>query len=423
MLNLLQILLAEFTAKLDATEGAVFREAHFPEMAHKIKVAIGMRRVGKTYFLFQTIRQLIQQENIPLQRILYLNFEDDRLAPCSQQQFRDMLEGFYKLYPENHDNTCYLFLDEVQNVQEWALVIRRFFDTKKVQIYLTGSSAKLLSKEIATSLRGRSLATEIWPYSFNEYLLANKIQFDKSLLGQRTRDLLIKQLQHYLEQGGLPETIDTMQTEQKQLLQDYTELVIMRDIVERYNITNIALIKYLIKTVLKNPGSGFSINKFTNDVKSQGLTGSKNTILDYLHYIEDAYLAFPVPLYSESIRKTLTNPRKMYVIDSGLSRAFTFSLNNNTGHLFENMIYLDLRRQGHKIHYYLTKERYEVDFLSEDRLGNKCLYQVVWDATNQQTMERELRALDAAKIELKMPGKIITPDVYIDGLHLGLPLA
>lgn len=416
MNHLLPILLSEFKEHFDATAKFVSRHVQFPELPNKIKVAIGMRRTGKTSFLFQTIRQLLQDKKIPWTRFLYLNFEDDRLSPCSQQQFRELLEGFYKIYPENHDEVCYFFLDEVQNIEDWALVIRRFFDTKKIQIYLTGSSAKLLSKEIATSLRGRSIPIEIWPYSFQEYLSAQNINLEPGLRGQKTQDILLKHLKLYIAHGGFPETIGTQLIDQRQLLQDYTELVIMRDIVERHSVTNISLLKYLIKTLLKNTAGGFSVHKFANDIKSQGLSGSKNTIYDYLSYIEDAYLAFLLPLYSESMRKMMSNPRKIYAVDSGLVNAFSFGLNQNSGHLFENLIFLDLKRAGHKIHYYLTKERYEIDFLTEDRFGEKHFYQVVWDTSDKKTLEREMRAIKSAENELKIQGKLVTPENYINGV-------
>lgn len=414
MIDLLKILLAEFRSNFDQTANNIPRNCEFPKLPQKIKVALGMRRVGKTQFIFQTIRELIQEKGIPYQQILYINFEDDRLFPSDQKQLRELLEGFYSLYPDNHDQTCYFFLDEIQNVDDWAMVIRRFFDSKKIQIYLTGSSAKLLSKEIATSLRGRAINLEIWPLSFEEYLCAHQVKPEEELFGQKSRDLLLEHLQNYLHQGGFPETIFATESDRRQILQSYVELVIIRDIVERYEIKNIALIKYLINFVLKNPASTFSINKFANDLKSQGISGSRNTLYDYMHYIEDAYLAFSVPLFSESIRKVQSNPKKLYTVDPGLVRAFSFSINDNHGHLFENMIFLDLRRSGHKIYYYLTKERYEIDFLTEDKLGRQHMYQVVWDDSDEKTMERETRALKAAESELNIKGSIITPYNYIE---------
>lgn len=409
-------LLAEFYAELEEYDNnAISRHAKFSSLPNKIKVAIGMRRVGKTYFLMQKVKSLLN-EKVSIQQIFYINFEDDRLIPVKEDKLRWLVDQFYSLYPENHNKKCYLFFDEIQNAAGWPLYIRRIFDTKKVEIYLSGSSAKLLSKEIATSLRGRSMATEIWPFSFNEYLLANKVKLP-SVVGQAQRDKLNPYLLKYINEGGFPETINIELIERIKLLQSYVDLVILRDIAERYSISNLSLLKYMIKCLIKNVGSGFSINKFFNDVKSQGYTVAKDTLHDYLGYIEDAYLAFAVPLYDSSIRKVQTNPKKIYTIDTGLANAFTFSSSRNYGHLFENLIYLDLRRKGHEIYYYLTQERYEIDFLSIDKFGSLHLSQVVWDVEDNETLHREERALKAAEKELGTKGKIITPKEYLNSLH------
>lgn len=412
--DLLKLLLADFHEKLSEADDDLPRDFVFPDVPNKINVALGMRRVGKTTCVLQKIKHLIHEEKIALSKILYLNLEDDRLQPCSQAKLRELIEAFYALYPENHDKLCYLFFDEIQIAEDWQVLLRRIFDTKKVQIFLSGSSAKLLSKEIHTSLRGRALASEIWPYSFNEYLRANKLSFKSDILGQKHRDILQQQLQNYLSVGGFPEVCNTPTERRRDMLQSYVDVVIMRDIVERYGITNISLLKYLIKTLLKNTATGFAVNKFYKDIKSQGLSGAKNTLHDYLQYIEDAYLSFSVPLYSESIRKSQSNPRKIYAVDPGLAKAYSFGFNQNLGHLFETMVYLDLRRRGYEIYYYLTQERYEIDFVGIDNLGKPKLFQVVWDIGNEETLHREQRALQAAQNELKIEGEIITPKTYIE---------
>lgn len=412
MNELIQELLEELQAKITAFTSSTVRKVQFSAAPNKIKVAIGMRRVGKTYLLLQTIQNLLKK-NIPFNRILYLNFEDDRLFPASQETLRNLIDGFYSLHPENHHHLCYLFLDEIQNVESWPRVIRRYFDTKQTEIYLTGSSAKLLSKEIATSLRGRSIATEVWPFSFNEYLLAKNFPLKTEVLGKITRDHLQQQLTNYLQEGGFPETTHQQSFDRPRILQDYVDVVIFRDIIERHKITNITLIKYMIKTLLKNTGSLFSANKFFNDLKSQGFVISKTTVHDYLGYLEDAYMIFTVPLYAESVRKTKTNPRKIYGIDTGLVNAYTTSFSHNWGHLFENLIYLDMKRQSREVYYYLTKERYEVDFLTKDLSGDWHLYQVVWDTSDNETLQRETRALHAAEKELGIKGTLITPASYV----------
>jgi len=416
MHTLLPTLLEEFYEKLFEAKNGVRRIFSFPDLPKKINVTLGMRRTGKTYSLLQYINYLLQQGKIPREQILYLNLEDDRFIPCTQDSLRDLIESFYALYPQNHDKLCYLFLDEIQNVENWSILIRRLFDTKKLRVYLTGSSSKLLSKEIHTSLRGRALATEIWPYSFKEYLLANQITFKSNLLSKKNRDLMQHHLTAYLHIGGFPEVTEMPEEKRRQLLQGYVDVVIMRDIVERYHITSITLLKYMIKFLLNNIGCTFSIIKFFNDVKTQGLQCSKNTLYDYLHYLEDAYLIFTIPLYSESVRKTQSNPRKIYAVDSGLVNAYLIGSSKNYGHLFENLIFLELKRQGHKIFYYLTSERYEVDFLTIDAKGKKHLYQVVWDISDKHTMERENRALKIAEKELHLKGTLITPDAFIESM-------
>ena len=235
--TLISLLLVEFQDKLKSMHDLVSRSATFPNVDNKIKVAIGMRRTGKTYFIFQKIIQLVS-EKVPLTQILYINLEDDRLLPLSRGKLAGLLDGFYSVYPENHDKKCYLFLDEIQNVDDWAIVIRRFFDSKHVEIYLTGSSAKLLSKEIATSLRGRSLATEIWPYDFSEYLAAKHHFIDNTLHSSKTRDQLMQAFRQYLESGGFPEVVSYEQITREQTLQDYVTIVTYRDIINPYNIFN-----------------------------------------------------------------------------------------------------------------------------------------------------------------------------------------
>jgi predicted AAA+ superfamily ATPase len=429
---LLSTLLEEFQTKIAATIDAVEREVKLPNLPDKIMVAIGMRRTGKSYFLLQTIKQLLEQDHISLSRILYIDFEDDRLTPFTTQQLSALLDSFYTLYPENHDQLCYLFLDEIQNIENWQLVVRRYFGTKKVKIYITGSSAKLLSKEIATSLRGRSVATEIWPFSFTEYLQAKGTRLPKTY-GKKNLDQLKVWLKNYIKQGGFPEPVamdvfkDTPSNQfssytdsassnvghRRYILQNYLDAVVLRDIVERYKITNITLIRYIVKFLLKNVGGRFSANTLFNDAKSQGLAVSKTTVHDYLGYIEDAYLAFSVPIYSESLRKTHSNPRKIYAVDTGLVNACTFGFSENIGRQFENLIYLDLRRARHEIYYYLTATRKEVDFLTQDPEGKRHLFQVCWDMGNTETQERELAALHEAEKELGIKGECITPETYL----------
>ncbi|MFT3741166.1 MAG: ATP-binding protein [Gammaproteobacteria bacterium] len=414
--NLMQTLLAEIKDRLDLLDhNGVVRHAKFPDVANKIKVAIGIRRACKTYLCLQTAKQLLQ-DGVPLSRILYLNLEDDRLLPLTEQTLSHLIEAFYTLYPENHDQPCYLFLDEIQNVENWPMVVRRFFDSRRTQIYLTGSSAKLLSKEIATVLRGRAIALEVWPFNFTEYLAAQKVVIPPLLAAKKNQDMLHQHFLKYLKEGGFPEVMGLSFEHQIQILQDYVDVVIFRDIIERYGITNVTLIKYLIKTLMNSVASRFSVNKYFNDLKSQGMSVSKNTLHEYMGYIEDAFLAFTVPLFAESIRKVQTSPKKIYLVDSGLYYAYSNSFSQNLGRIFENFIYLELRRSKHEIHYYVTKSGYEVDFLTIDLHRKMKLYQIVWNIDDVETMNREQRALNEAKQELGIDGEIVTPHTFLEKL-------
>lgn len=412
MEDIIQTLQEEFRSILNQTESSIHRDYQFPEAENMIKVAIGMRRSGKTYFLYQTIRQLLKKQ-VPLDRILYINFEDDRILPLDLKTMGRMVDTWYTLNPENHHHCCYIFLDEVQNVPGWHVVLRRLMDTKNVQIYVTGSSAKLLSTEIATTLRGRSLATEIFPYRYSEFLATHHLSLPKKPFGNITMDQQRAYLTDYFRVGGFPGVQFMQANEHLETLQNYVETVIFRDIVERHQVTNLVLLKYLIQSLLKNCAAPFAINKFYNDIKSQGHKVAKDTLHSYLGYVEDAYLIFTVPIFTESLRTLQTKPKKVYAIDNGLIKANTLNPSDNVGKLLENQIYLDLRRQGKKIYYYQTSDGYEVDFLTKDIHGQYELIQVVWEALLPETIQREERALRQAESELGFPGRLIDWKTYI----------
>jgi hypothetical protein len=409
---ILQTLQEEFRAALSFIEKSIPRRYQWPEAKNAIKVAVGMRRAGKTYFLFQTIRQFLSQ-GLPPDSVLYLNFEDDRMLPMDHKAMGQLIDAWYTLYPENHNRCCYLFLDEVQNVEGWPLVLRRILDTKNIQIYVTGSSAKLLSKEIATSLRGRALAIEISPYSYLEYLTAHHREFPSKPFGKKTFDHQREYLLDFFHIGGFPGVQVIPPNEQLETLQNYVETVIFRDIVERHQINNVALLRYFIDSLLKNIGSLFSIHKFYKDIKSQGHKVAKDTLHSYLAYLEDAFLIFTVPIFTESLRQAQTTPKKIYAIDNGLASANAFNLSENLGGKLKNQVYLDLRRQGKKIFYYHTANGHEVDFVTQDIHGKYEILQVVWEASDPLTLEREERALREAEKELGFPGKLIDWTNYI----------
>jgi hypothetical protein len=208
--------------------------------------------------------------------------------------------------------------------------------------------------------------------------------------------------------------------DRRQTLQSYVDVAILRDIVERHSIANPTLVRYLIRTLIASAGSKFSVNKFYNDLRSQGLEVSKNTIHAYLEHVEDAFLAFLVPIHTESVRKRNVNPRKVYVADPGLVRAFSLQ-SENRGARFENVVYIDLRRRRCAVAYHVTRSGFEVDFVARFPDGRSRVYQVASDVGDAATLEREERALREGSDELGIDGMLVTPANYYSEFLAGSP--
>lgn len=388
------------------------RELRLDAPGDRIRVAIGMRRTGKTCLLIQTMKDLLA-DGVPESSILFLNLEDDRLQPLDQEGGTRIIDDFFSCMPENHDRETHIFLDEVHALPGWSRLVRRLQDTRRARLYLTGSSAKLLSREIATELRGRSMATEVWPFGFREWLAASGHPGAPAMpLGQRAVDQLRPRLLEYLDQGGFPEVRGLEPTLRLRILQDYVDVVVLRDVTERHGITNLSLARYFTRTLLRSAGRSLSVNKLYNDLRSQGRQVSKDSLYEFLAHFEDAFLCFAVPLHESAPRKAETAPKKIYGVDPGLVAAFRMGA-GDLGQRFENLVYLDLRRRGCDVAYYLTGSRKEVDFLAAYPDGRMELVQACWDARNPETLSREEEALAEAKAELGLEGRILTPETYL----------
>jgi predicted AAA+ superfamily ATPase len=378
------------------------RSLTLPGLPGKADVVVGMRRSGKTFFLYQQIQERLAAD-IARERLLYLNFEDERLLPLVAADLSRIPEAFYRRFPGSREQLCWFFFDEIQNVPGWETFIRRLLDSEKVALVLTGSSARLLSREIATSLRGRSLSTEILPFSFAEALRHEGIETPTSWPpGAKARSLLEHRFERYLESGGFPEVQAIPRDLRVRVLQEYIDVVIFRDVVERHGVDNLPALRYLERSLLASPAGRFSVSKLFNDLKSQGMRVGKDTLYEYLGHLEDSFLLFTATVASPSARVRQVNPRKCYPVDPALSSAVSFRASGDIGHLLEAAVYLELRRRRLSLGYVTTRSGYEVDFLAEDVTGTRELVQVCADLADPATRQRELRALDEGMRETSL---------------------
>ena len=332
-------------------------------------------------------------------RSLYINFEDDRLTGTNTKDLKGILEGYYELYPARRDEkNLYLFFDEIHEIPGWEKFIRRILDSEPYRIFITGSSAKMLSKEIASSLRGRTLVREIFPYSFVEYLRHIGENFDDKP-STKERAAIVHHMNNYLLMGGFPETVAATEPLHREILQGSIETVIYRDIVERYGVTNIQALRKTLVHCLQNPASSFSINKMYNTLKSQGYSIGKNSLYDFMRYFQDAYCLFSVPTFSLSSKKASLVPSKIYPIDPGLIKAYCIDRDFQRGSTLETAVFGALRRQGNNIYYFMTAGGQEVDFFVATSNGTKAIYQVCMSLKDPSNRKRELNALQNAMKE------------------------
>jgi uncharacterized protein len=386
------------------------REKVMTRLAGKATVVVGMRRSGKTWFCYQYMKKLMDG-GIAKDRILYLNFEDDRLLPFSAQDFQTILDTYYRKFPSFKTMECFYFLDEIQRIQGWESFVRRVLDTERISLYITGSSSKLLSSEIASSLRGRSLAVEIFPFSFSEFLTfhgENSAESDR--YGSRKRASLQHFADRYMETGGFPEVQSLEPGLRHEVLRNYLDVVILRDVVERYGVGNVEALRSMIRHAVSAPGGRFSVNRFYNTLKSRGVSCTKNSLYDYLDYLTDAFLLYQVPIFSRSERVQQVTPRKLYAVDTGLVQAMSHRMTLDKGALLENLVFMHLRRHGLSPAYCVTSTGTEVDFIfNTPNQRQKHLVQVCWDLSDSKTRSREVQSLLQAMREIGSPqGTIVT---------------
>ena len=364
----------------------------------KIIAITGFRRVGKTYLIFQLIKELLEKKD--REEVVYVNFEDERI-PLRTEILTDLLpivKQTFQKFPET------LFLDEIQEIPGWSKWIRRIYDQERMKIFVTGSSSKMSSREIPTELRGRCLEIKISPLSFMEFLKFKDIIIDFGIVphSENEKAKVFKALEEYLLYGGMPEVVLTSAERKKEILQGYYKTVIRRDIAERFKIKNEEGLKALLLLILNS--TSYSITKLYNTLKSLNYKIGKTTLLHYLSYIENSYFAESVPIFSYKIKDQLQYPRKIYFVDNGFITALSTKFSKDFGRLYENLTFQELKRRADyqtEIFYWKNKAGREVDFVLRKQSKITKLIQVCYDMNDPVTRDREIKALLRASKELK----------------------
>ncbi|MDJ0818258.1 MAG: ATP-binding protein [Desulfobacterales bacterium] len=343
---------------------------------NKINTFTGFRRVGKTYLMF------LIMENLKDESYIYFNFEDERI-PESTDTLTQLLYAIEELYSLQ---LGILFLDEIHIIPGWSKFLRRLMD-QGYQVFVTGSSSKLGLKEIPTELRGRTRNHLIFPLAFQEYLAFKNIRTNDVDSHQQAE--INRMFDEYLVYGGFPEIYDADEIERKEVLQEYYRTLVQRDLIERFNIKQEALLKATIKLLLNS--LTISISKLTKTLASIGFRCSKNTISNYISYMESSFFLNQAFYYSKNVKDQLQYPRKVYFIDNGFLKYL--SLNPDKGRSLENLVAVELKRRGYNLFYWKNLKGEEVDFVIIDNESVSQLIQVCYNMILEDTREREIRAL------------------------------
>ncbi len=374
-----------------------------------IVVMKGPRRAGKTVLLDLIVREMLKN-GVDREQILYVNLEDYRL-------YRDyslkLLEDIFEVYRENinTEKKVYFIIDEIQNINGFEHFLRTKYDRQEdIKFIITGSNARLLSKELGTLLTGRTVTIEVLPLSFTEFLLFHRFILPKSrdYFGLESEKTGIKRMfNRYLRYGAIPEFLHEKEVEQR--LREYFENVIFRDVVERFNIRNVKMIKDMGLYLATNSAKIYSINRL-----SRMFNASVNTIQTYLSDLSMAYLFFYIDRFSFSLKEQVTSQSKVYCLDTGLMNAVGFKFSEDRGGLLENIVYLELLREGKEVYYHRQpKTGRECDFVVKEGLNVREAIQVASTLENKKTEEREIKGLiDALKTYRLKRGVILTEADY-----------
>lgn len=371
------------------------RNMQLPLDGGRIVTVTGIRRCGKSSLLGLTINRLLEA-GVPKERILYVGFDDERFLSMTPDNFDELLQAYREMYPTTSLQDVYMFFDEIQLVSGWELFVLRVYKNYCKHIFITGSTAKMLSEEIASALRGWPDEYREYPLSFEEYLSFKGIEADK--YSEEGKAMMTFAFRDYCDEGGFPEVVRAQtKSEKVKILQSYFNTMLFRDMIEHYHIgASVSVVRYFLKRVMNNLTNPTSVNNIFNDLKSQGLKVAKDSLYLWLDYACNIFLFRKVQRYTKSMVKQSSSPAKYYMADIALRNAVLLPESEDAGKALENIVYLNLERslgEEDQISYFY--EQKECDFVVQRGERVSELVQVCW-TLNEENMEREVGGLLAA---------------------------
>ena len=358
-------------------------------------VLVGMRRAGKSYLLYSQIQKLVELgENI--ERMLFINFEDERINGMQQGDLHLILEAYSELF----EHQPIIFLDEIQNVKGWEHFARRLAD-EKYRVYITGSNAQMLSKEMAGALGGRYMVKEVFPFSFAEFLKYQGLNLTKNWLYESTKNDVVRLFNDYFYEGGLSEVFDVV--DKRSWLTSLYHKVIYGDVVLRMGLKSDTTLRLIMKKLAESVLQPMSIQRMKNILDSVGTRTTRETISQYISYLNDAYLTFSISNINNSLSER-EGIKKHYFFDNGILNLF---LSQSASKLLENLVAITLfKKFGADLYYY--NQNVEVDFIEKE---SGLAMQVCYDLNDEETKKREIKALVAInKIFTLKDNIIVTRD-------------
>lgn len=377
------------------------RDLVIPYNTDKIVTLSGVRRSGKTFHLFNIMRKLLDQ-GIPIQNIIYINFEDERLD-VNIKEMDDIIQAYLELYPNTDLSRIYFFFDEIQEVGGWEKFIIRLYNNISKHVFVTGSNAKMLSREIATSLRGRTITYQVFPLSFHEFITITSPNIKlHTTAGKAQAHSIFKK---FIKNGGFPEIIGQKSEIRHKILQEYFNTMVLRDIIERYQISSVKILKYFCKRLISASGGELSINKIYHELKTLGYKIGKDTLYEYLDHVEAVYLVRTLEKHTHSVIKSEMAQKKIYAIDTGIGSSLDYKFSKDLGKLLETVVALDLQKAGIDIAYHIND--YECDFIIREDGEVTNVIQVAWSLEDKTTMSREIRGVVGAAKKYNLSSGII----------------